>query len=292
MTNQDQKIIIGNVIKVHKKTKKQQVKHSHVQKPNIPRTRVKIDFEDFFSNIIDKFRNILFKFINILGFTFSKRRFLLTLGIITILLPFTVVALDQFLHKYNFLASEVPTSIKALDSAPNVLGASTNSGRNNIAQSSGVFMDKREYVLEAYFRQRNSPLVGTGKIFVEACDSFGAPVDCISVAAIARHETDLCNYFISAQMHNCLGWGGGGEYRMTFPDFRTMIFTAHDVLVNQYGNAYMDDPRKMETVFCGPQDECIGWGARVLRFMREIDDLGVSLGVGRLTDLRTDGLRY
>ncbi len=161
-----------------------------------------------------------------------------------------------------------------------------------VHNSSFKAVDKRIYVLDEYFKSRNSPLYGQAVHFVEACDKYGAPVDCISTAAIARHETDLCNYYNSADYFNCMGWGGAGPHRMKFSSFEEHIYRATDVLVNQYGPEYMDDPRLMERVFCGPQDECINWGNRILFFMRQIDDFSESLGVGRLTDLRDDGLRY
>lgn len=161
-----------------------------------------------------------------------------------------------------------------------------------IPQSTYKSLDKREFVLEKYFESRNAPLMGHARVFVESCDKYGAPIDCISTAAIARHETDLCNYYNSADYFNCMGWGGAGPYRQKFSSFEEHIDRATDVLVNQYGNQYMDDPRLMQWVFCGPQDECIGWGSRILFFMRQIDDFSEQLGVGRLTDLRGDGLRY
>jgi hypothetical protein len=171
-----------------------------------------------------------------------------------------------------------------------VLGDNFLPAKSHVSQFKGL--DKRVYVLDEYFKSRQSPLYGYAKEFVEACDRFGAPKDCISTVAIARHETDLCNYYNSADYFNCMGWGGGGEHRRRFSSFAEHINIATDVLVNQYGPEYMDDPRLMENVFCGPQAECDGWGQRVLFFMREIDNFAVSLGVGRLTDLRDDGLRY
>lgn len=185
------------------------------------------------------------------------------------------------------------TSLYRIDSAfisdNDSLFASNN---NKILKSEFKSVDKRIYVFEKYFELRNSPLQGYAHLFVEACDRYGAPKDCISTVAIARHETDLCNYYNSAEMHNCMGWGGGGEHRMTFNSFKEHIDTATNVLVFQYGPEFMDDPRRMERVFCGPQAECDNWGNRILFFMREIDNFAESLGVGRLTDLRGDGLRY
>lgn len=173
-------------------------------------------------------------------------------------------------------------------STAKVLGQKSNFNpqiTTNLSSSFGT-VDVREYVLNEYFRARNSPLTGMAHLFVDACDRYGAPRDCITVVAIARHETDLCNYYGSAEMKNCLGWGGGGQYRKTFSSYYEMVDTATNVLVNQYGRRYMINPILMENVFCGPQEECEGWGTRILFFMEEIDRFSESLGFGRLTLLR------
>lgn len=151
------------------------------------------------------------------------------------------------------------------------------------SQASNI--DKRVYVLDEYFKMRNSPLYGYASEFVAACERHGAPKDCIVLAAIARHETDLCKYYMSAEMRNCMGWGGGGEYRMRFDTFEEHINIAYDVLVNQYGLRFMRNPSLMDTTFCGSEPGCTNWGERIKFFMREIDDFGVSLGVGRLSEL-------
>jgi len=151
------------------------------------------------------------------------------------------------------------------------------------SQASNI--DKRVYVLDEYFKMRNSPLYGYAQEFVAACERHRAPKDCIVLAAIARHETDLCKYYMSAEMKNCMGWGGGGEYRMQFSSFEEHINVAYDVLVNQYGLRFMRDPSLMDTTFCGSEPGCTNWGTRIKFFMREIDDFGVGLGVGRLSEL-------
>ncbi len=226
----------------------------------------------------------------------SKRSVFLISSFITIFLVFffTVVITinSKVSDSYALSASEI------VEISPNEYLTAEGSGLEEnfvtYKTKSSTFksLDKRVYVLDEYFKSRNSPLYGQAKYFVEACDKYGAPKDCISTTAIARHETDLCNYANSADYHNCMGWGGAGEHRRRYTSFQEHIDIATDVLVNQYGPSYMDDPRLMEAVFCGPQDECIGWGSRVLVFMREIDSFSESLGVGRLTDLRTDGHRY
>ena len=145
-------------------------------------------------------------------------------------------------------------------------------------------IDKRIFVFEKYFEANNSPLVGHGDLFVKACDKYGAPKDCISLVAIAKHETNLCKYHISADMFNCLGWGGGAGSRVTFKSFDQMTDRAIDVLVNQYGVERMKDPTLMEKVFCGPQEECIGWGSRIIKIMDSIDQFAQDLGVGSLRE--------
>jgi hypothetical protein len=160
----------------------------------------------------------------------------------------------------------------------------SQSPKKEVIYSGAISNDIRINVLEKYFE--GSPLSGTANLFVEACDHFGAPKDCTTVAAIAKHETDLCRYYTSAQTHNCWGFGGPGVYRVKFNSFKEGIFKVTDVLVNQYGIEYMLDARKMEKVFCGPQDECIGWGSRINFFMDQINKLSIQMGYPSLYSLR------
>jgi hypothetical protein len=149
------------------------------------------------------------------------------------------------------------------------------------------FLDKRAYVLDQYFRAANSPLFGTGKIFVAACDRYGAPRDCTTVAAIARAETDLCKYFNSAEYYNCWGFGGGGADRIKFNNWQESIDLVTDRLVNTYGLKYMIDPSLMEKVFCGSEPGCTNWGIRVKFYMNEISEHARTLGFTQtLFDLR------
>ena len=146
-----------------------------------------------------------------------------------------------------------------------------------------LFKDVRAYVLDSYFKMNKSPLEGSGELFVKYCEEFNAPKGCYHLPAITKHETDLCKYHNSAEMFNCLGWGGGYQYRMSFSNFEEMIKTSLDVLVNQYGNTYILNPSEMEDVFCGPEDWCRGWGNRIVYFYNSIDSYSESLGVGKLS---------
>lgn len=147
-------------------------------------------------------------------------------------------------------------------------------------------IDERAYVFDQYFLVNNSPLYGYGKYFVEKCDQYGAPKDCITIIAIARNETNLCKYNISAEMHNCWGFGGGGENRLYFEDFNQSIDKVSRVLMEGYGTQYLENPSLMEGTFCGPQEECHNWGNSIKFFIKQIDEFGRNLGVGSLLDLR------
>lgn len=159
---------------------------------------------------------------------------------------------------------------------------SDNPNTNNIpipiVSTGASEIDLRAYVLDEYFRANNSPLYGTGKIFAAACDRYGAPRDCTTVAAIARAETDLCKYLDSASYFNCWGFGGGGIYRIRFSNWEESINLVTERLVNSYGIRYMIDPSLMEQTFCGSEPGCTGWGNRVKYFMYQISNYSKELG--------------
>lgn len=148
------------------------------------------------------------------------------------------------------------------------------------------YQDKRAYIIDQYFLKNQSPLYLQGNNIVEACINFNAPKDCTIIAAIAKNETDLCNYYNSFEMKNCWGFGGGGVHRRTFNSFEEAIFTITDVLVNQYGNRYIIDPTLMQSTFCGSEPGCENWGSKIKYFVNEIDTFGKNLGLGSILDYR------
>lgn len=181
----------------------------------------------------------------------------------------------------NFDPSAI--SLKSVANSEQVLGIH-KSGQN--INSNINLVDERAYVFDQYFLVNNSPLYGYGKYFVEKCEQYGAPKDCVTIVAIARNETDLCKYPLSAEMYNCWGFGGGGVYRIKFSNFEESIDRVSRVLMEGYGPQYIKDPSLMEGTFCGPQDECKNWGNSIKFFIRQIDEFGKGLGVGSLLDLR------
>lgn len=160
-------------------------------------------------------------------------------------------------------------------------GTAANGGTTEKVSSDVGFTDPRAYVLDQYFKANNSPLYGTGRLFVEACDRHGAPRDCTTVAAIARAETDLCKYGISATYYNCWGFGGGGKYRMKFNSWEESIDLVTSRLVHNYGESYMIDPSKMERTFCGWEAGCTNWGKRVKFFINEISQYALKVGMDK-----------
>ncbi len=155
------------------------------------------------------------------------------------------------------------------------------------ASSSLGLQDMRAFVLDQYFLANQSPLYGTGNLFVAACDKYATPKDCTTLAAIARAETDLCKYGISATYYNCWGYGGGGIYRIHFDSWERSIETVTMSMALKYGNAFILDPSTGEKVFCGSEPGCTGWGNRVKYHMQLISDYAKQLGFDKsLFELR------
>ncbi len=172
--------------------------------------------------------------------------------------------------EYNFVSYTVTSEAPKLNKFDD---------QNYQFNSASTLSDRRGYLFDLYFQENNSPLYGTGDLFAAACDAYGAPRECVTVVAIAKHETDLCKYPNSYEMNNCWGWGGGGEYRVHFNDIGEGIFTVTRVLVQQYGIRYMLEPALMERVFCGPDPECHQWGYRVRSLMTELRNFATNKGI-------------
>ncbi len=120
---------------------------------------------------------------------------------------------------------------------------------------------KIAYVFDEYFKENNSPLYGFGQTFVDACEKFNTPEDCTLLPAIARVETNLCTTDISADQHNCWGFGGSGNNRIIYPDFKTAIFDITGRLMQGYGINFFNDPEIGELFYCG--GHCVTWGDKV-----------------------------
>lgn len=155
------------------------------------------------------------------------------------------------------------------------------------AKSTVGLVDMRAYVFDQYFLENKSPLYGTGKLFVDACDKYNMPKDCTTVVAIARAETDLCKYYNSATYFNCWGYGGGGGYRIYFQSWQQSIDKVSQSIAQSYGTEFILDPATQERRFCGTEPGCTGWGKRVKYHMQLISDYAKKLGFDKtLFELR------
>ncbi len=201
---------------------------------------------------------------------------------------------SNFKNFYVFADTVDKSNSLNIDSESTIIKGNKDSVDTNAIQNTAevkieanvVTVDKRAYVFDQYFLKNKSPLYGTGKIFVEKCDGYGAPKDCIIGIAIARNETDLCKYNISAQMHNCWGFGGAGPNRIRFDNFDAAIDRLTRSLVFSYGEKYIINPSLMERTFCGSEPGCTNWGNKIKQFINEIDEYSKSIGMGSLLDLR------
>jgi hypothetical protein len=203
--------------------------------------------------------------------------FILSIGLVNL-----QSSLKNSLNNYYLNAQ---TKIEDPEIIPAEITESTTLTQKNLSNdfnslSNATYIDKRAYVLDKYLQSNGSPLYGKGQTFVDACDKYGAPHECITVVAIAFNESHLCKYPGSAEMFNCWGFGGAGVYRRTFSSFDEGIDTVTKVLVQQYGLKYMENPQLMENTFCGTEDPlCDSWGRKINYFMNNIRQFSKDLGV-------------
>lgn len=136
--------------------------------------------------------------------------------------------------------------------------------------------DYRAIVLDEYFKRNNSPLLGYGQVFVDACNRYNAPYDCSTLPAIAYVETRLCTLDLSAAQRNCWGFGGSGPNRIWYKTYDDAIDMITDRLVNAYGPSYMVDPSSMQKTYCG--QHCNSWGPAVQQQRYAINRLAIEMG--------------
>lgn len=164
--------------------------------------------------------------------------------------------------------------------SPEVLGAQTYrvEKQNKLGTFSSKFYNSnyRAYVFDMYFEKFDSPLVGHGQNFVDACESYGAPDDCLLMVAIAKAETNLCNTPGSDAQKNCWGFGGSGTNRIVWPNYETSINEVTRRVMEGYGTRFFNDANNGELFYCGAH--CSKWGDVVNGYKAEINEFGVSLG--------------
>ncbi|RMD76785.1 hypothetical protein D6810_02975 [Candidatus Dojkabacteria bacterium] len=238
-----------------------------------------------FSNSVDGSRIAS----NFRNFSINRRYKILLVGLFSICIFLFQNFLNNFLINSQVTANETHLN---LDENFPVLLNGVNHYINEIKKSSYLFeteyksssfvefKDKRAWILDEYFKSWSSPLYGYGKNFVEACDRYGAPRDCVMVAAVAANETHLCKYYMSWEMKNCWGYGGGGIHRWSFKSIEEAIDIVTMLITKTYGIEFMENPSIYELTFCGVNEPgCYGWGNNVKYFMNQIRRFAIDRGV-------------
>jgi len=164
--------------------------------------------------------------------------------------------------------------------SPEVLGAQAvrEDQGNNVGSFSSKFYNSnyRAYVFDKYFEKNDSPLYGYGQDFIDACESYGAPSDCLLMVAIAKAETNLCTTPGSNAQKNCWGFGGSGTNRIVWPDYKTSINEVTRRVMEGYGVRFFEDANNGKFYYCG--SHCDKWGNVVNGYKNEINEFGISLG--------------
>jgi hypothetical protein len=136
--------------------------------------------------------------------------------------------------------------------------------------------DYRAHIFDSYFRENNSPLTGYGQYFVDACDKYGAPHDCLLMVAIAKAETDLCKTEGADLQKNCWGFGGSGPNRIVYPNYETSITEVTRRVMEGYGTRFFNDANNGKLYYCG--QHCDRWGDVVNSYKYDINRFGIRLG--------------
>lgn len=140
--------------------------------------------------------------------------------------------------------------------------------------------DFRVHVLQEYFQRYKSPLTPFAADFISACDKYQAPADCTTIPAIAFVETRLCTVGSGDDLKNCWGFGGSGKNRIVFNTYNEAIDFVTRTMVANYGNYYLQNPKLMQYVYCGPN--CHKWGPGVQSSRLEISRISQQLGYPKL----------
>jgi len=148
----------------------------------------------------------------------------------------------------------------------------------SVAGGDVIVSSYQALILDRYFAQEDSPLLGSGQDFISACVKHGAPKDCLLLPAIARIETNLCKAEneISARQFNCWGFGGSGPNRILYPNFATAIDEITRRLMSGYGTRFFNNPVAGERFYCGAH--CTSWGAKVQNEKQRINQYYISQG--------------
>jgi hypothetical protein len=132
-------------------------------------------------------------------------------------------------------------------------------------------VDPRVEILEAYLREKKSPLVAHSKDFIEAADQYH--LDWKLVPAITGVESSFGihtpgNY--ANPSYNGWGWGVYGTQALGFRSWKDGIYTVSQGLKEKYVDKGLTDPYTMNRIYASSPT----WGYKVQSLMDELEQFG------------------
>ncbi len=128
-----------------------------------------------------------------------------------------------------------------------------------------VARDARAELIDNYFRQYNSPMIGLGRDIVLSADRYQIPYGYLP--AIAACEGSL-GTAIPHESFNTWGWGIYGDKVTSFPSWQYAIDAVSKGLKEEYFDKGLDTPEKIMPKYTPPSKG--SWAICVQRYLDEL----------------------
>ncbi len=127
--------------------------------------------------------------------------------------------------------------------------------------------DARPVLVERFLRENGSPMVGSGKLFVEAADKYS--LDWRLLPAIAFQESSLGKHTIFGS-YNAFGWGvvDNTTIGLSFQSWEAAIFAVAKGLREDYINKGFTTPKAINIRYASDKN----WNQKVRSAMQEISN--------------------
>jgi hypothetical protein len=195
-----------------------------------------------------------------------NRRFLL-LGVYFLATPFILFSLIFYAlyyhHEYK-ISNTASASVLNYNSNFEALPDSSP-GTEGIDLST---QDARTAVLEAFFKQHNSPLQGYSEQIVSEADRNG--LDYRLLPAIAMQESNLCKKLPKGVKNNCWGFGIYGTKRTSFDTYDDAIRIISKTLADKYVAHGLETPEQIMSKYTPGSNG--SWAEGVIYFMDRIHE--------------------
>lgn len=127
--------------------------------------------------------------------------------------------------------------------------------------------DARVVLVERFLKEKGSPMIGSGKLFIAAADKYD--LDWRLLPAIAFQESTLGKHTIFGS-YNAFGWGvvDNTTIGMSFGSWEEAIFTVAKGLREDYLNKGFTTPETININYAGDKN----WNKKVQSAMEEISN--------------------